>query len=317
MLDMDLVDSKSMHLFIISHNLKLSGFYSNKGKGKQILTNEQETESSRSSSEIESGDDLELKKAIALSLQKNKTGESSMNKGGSPEKDDFDTISGYTQNWKNLFDRRKTVTKNHNILREKLNNDKTVDKSELETLNKAREEINKLNLEISVVEEKLKYYDIDPSEQFNTQPDSATDSDYSSGSISPNKDSSSDYSETRPNKRVKYLNAKDNTDMTIGFPIFNAVLSSTIIIRVLSIIVSGFFLVDVDLNILDDLTLYLLSLYLTYNLIKLMFKIYNTIIMLYKSQLNKDHMVIYANILFTIIMILLYFGSNDVYVFYI
>ena len=83
------------HSFTISHNLLMSGFYS--GKGKQAVYNVEESVKSKSSSDNDSDNDLEIKKAIALSLQKDKIGESSKNKEGSPEKDEFEIISGYTQ----------------------------------------------------------------------------------------------------------------------------------------------------------------------------------------------------------------------------
>jgi hypothetical protein len=73
----------------------MSGFYS--GKGKQAVYNVEESVKSKSSSDNDSDNDLEIKKAIALSLQKDKIGESSKNKEGSPEKDEFEIISGYTQ----------------------------------------------------------------------------------------------------------------------------------------------------------------------------------------------------------------------------
>jgi hypothetical protein len=183
-----------------------------------------------------------------------------------------------------------------------------------------------LKVEISIVEKKLSQYGIDPSEQFNYKPDSDTDySSYSSDTSMNNKDYSSDNSEARPKKRVKYLNP-NNRDMTLVFPIYNIVISSTYILRFLSAIASGVFLLLVHLNILPNLIVPLininladlLSLYLTINLIKLMYKMYNTILMIYNCYLNKDYMIIYTNIVLSIIIILLCFTSyNDVSIFYI
>jgi hypothetical protein len=311
------------HSFTISHNLLMSGFYS--GKGKKAVYNVEESVKSKSSSDNDSDNDLEIKKAIALSLQKDKIGESSKNIQGSPEKDEFEIISGYTQSWKTLTDRFQSVARKHNVLQEKLNKQTTKDESDLVKLSKGKEETNQLKAEISFVENKLSQYGIDPSEQFNYKPDSDSDySSYSSDTSLKNKDYSSDNSEARPKKRVKYLNP--NRDMTLVFPIYNIVISSTYILRFLSAIASGVFLLLVHLNILPNLIVPLininladlLSLYLTINLIKLMYKMYNTILMIYNSYLNKDYMIIYTNIVLSIIIILLCFTSyNDVSIFYI
>ena len=181
----------------IINNTKMSGFYQGKGKGKLIVPDEEESVKQNSSSDIEDDNDLELRKAIALSLQKNKKGESSKNEESTSEVGDFDQILRYNQTWNNLKDRFKSVAIQHNILREKLNKQTTIDESDSDKLSKSLQESNELKVKINEVENKLIQLGVDPSQQsgYKTESESDRSSNYSSYS--------SDTSEARPSKRVK------------------------------------------------------------------------------------------------------------------
>jgi hypothetical protein len=222
-------------LSLIIYYTKMSGFYKGKGKGKLIVPDEEESVKQNSSSDIDEDSDPELRKAIALSLQNNKKGESSKNEAYSSEVGDFELILSYNQTWNNLKDRFKTVAIQHNLLREKVNKQTTMDKSDLDNLSKSLQETNKLRVKIKEVENKLIQLGVDPSQQsgYKTESESDRSSNYSSYS--------SDTSEARPTKRVKYLNSDDNENMTSVFPIFN-IMSFTFIIRFLSVMTSGVFL---------------------------------------------------------------------------
>lgn len=200
----------------------------------------------------------------------------------------------------------------HNVLREKVNKQATTDKSDLDKLTEYREETSILKVQISKVENKLIQLGVDPSQQSGYKSESESESDRYSDSSS----HSSDTSEARPNKRVKFFDSKDNVNMNSVFPVFN-LMCFPLIIRVLSVIASGVFLLVLHLDILPDLMVPLinislvdlLSLYLIVNLIKLMYKMYNTILIIYNSYLNGNYMVIYANLFFSIIIVLWYFSG--------
>jgi hypothetical protein len=187
------------------------------------------------SSDIEEDNDSELRKAIALSLQNDKKGESSKNEVDSSEVGDFELILRYNQTWNNLKDRFKTVAIQHNLLREKVNIQTNIDKSDSDNLSKFLGETNELKVKIKEVENKLIQLGVDPSQQSGYKSESESDrsSNYSSYS--------SDTSEARPTKRVKCLNSNDNVNMPSVFPIFN-IMSFTFIIRFLSVMTSGVFL---------------------------------------------------------------------------
>ena len=296
-------------LLLIINNTKMSGFYEGKGKGKLVVPNEEESEKRKSSSDLEDEDqdDTELRRAIALSLQKDKKGQSSKNEDNYTDIDDFQVVSGYTQWWKILKDRFDTIAIKHNLLREKVNKQTTIDKQDTELLSQYLKETKELRGQISIIEDKLLKFGVDPQEQFGSG--SPSDSDSNSSGYS------TDTSEPRPTKRVKHLDPKNNTDMVLVFPIFNFVVPFNFIIRFLSIILSWVFLLLVYLNILPNLMvplidisfIDLLSLYLIANLIKLVYKMYTTILILYNSYRNKDYVIIYANLFFSIIIILWYF----------
>jgi NADH:ubiquinone oxidoreductase subunit 3 (subunit A) len=222
-------------LSLIINYTKMSGFYKGKGKGKLIVPDEEESVKQNSSSDIEEDNDSELRKAISLSLQNDKKGESSKNEVDSSEVGDFELILRYNQTWNNLKDRFKTVAIQHNLLREKVNIQAKIDKSDSDNLSKFLGETNELKVKIKEVENKLIQLGVDPSQQSGYKSESESDrySDYSSYS--------SDTSEARPTKRVKRLNSDDNTNMTSVFPIFN-IMSFTFIIRFLSVMTSGVFL---------------------------------------------------------------------------
>lgn len=318
-----------MHL---SYNSKRSGFYSGKGKGKRVesdeqqsvKSDEQQSVKSKSSSDVDSEYDLQLKKAKALSLQKDKMGESAKNPENSAQKDDFDVISYYTQSWKTLKDLFRSKAREHNDLKAKLDLLTTKDKSDLDKLKNNLSEIDILKAEIAYIEQMLLPYGVDPSEQFHygSKPNTDSDSSYNSG-IS-DKDSYSDNSEVRPNKRRKFSDF-NNKDMTLVLPIYNILGHFTFILRFLSVIASTVLLLLIHLNLFPDFILIFnislaefLSLYFIVNFMKLMYKMYNTLIAVYNSYLNKDYMIIYTNLLFSIIIILLSFASNnDVSIFYI
>nr|GEV05605.1 cytochrome oxidase subunit 1, mitochondrial [Tanacetum cinerariifolium] len=209
--------------------------YPGKGKGKLIVPDEEESVKQNSSSDLEDDNDPELRKAIALSLQKDKKGESSKNEESTSEVGDFEQILRYNQTWNNLKDRFKTVAIQHNILREKVNKQTSMDQSDLDNLNKSLQESNELKVKINEVENKLIQLGVDPSQQSGYETESESDR---SSNYSPY---SSDTSEARPTKRVKYLNSDDNQNMTSVFPIL-IITSFTFIIRFLSVMTSCVFL---------------------------------------------------------------------------
>jgi hypothetical protein len=104
--------------------------------------------------------------------------------------------------------------------------------------------------------------------------------------------------------------------MTSVFPIFN-IMSFTFIIRFLSVMTSGVFLWLLHLDILPNLVVPLInislvdlfSLYLVAKFIKLMYKMYSTVLIIYRSYLKGNYKVLYANLLFSIIAILWYLSG--------
>lgn len=299
----------------ISNGLKISGFYSGKGKGKAIDVPNQDKSPSPVESEMDSEEEREIRKAIAISLQKDKIGESSKSTGdndSSVEHDSFHKLINYTQDWRISNDMFLKTAKLYNNLKIQLDRKTVKSEEDLKLLSKYLEECNKFKLKRDSLEKKLSEHGINPSEQFDNESSSGSESSYSSYS--------SDISQGR-SKRVKYSSADNNSEFSLGFIVFNF----TPILRILSCIISSILLLDIHFNILPDLDLcfikidlsQLLFLYLVANLTKLMYKWYSVLITLYNHYLNKDYITIYFNIYFSIVIILLYFSSNiDIYTFY-
>jgi hypothetical protein len=322
----------SCYATLSSNNILMSGFYTGKGKGKatEVPSDEEKKAKSDSIPELFDSEDEELRKAIALSLHHEKKGggESSKNKLDSSGRDEFEIISSYTQNWKTLKDQFKSKARLHNDIMLKLEKQNTKGKADIDKLTKYSEETKQLKLELSIVEKKLLQFGVDPSEQFNYQSESDTESDYSfysSDTGLKRKYSSSDNSETRQNKTVKYLNPDNNKDMTPVFSIYKVGLNFSWIVRFLSVIPSGIFLLVIHLNVFPNLTIpfininltQLLTLYLIVSLVKWVYKLYNTIIIIYNSYLKKDYFILYTNFYLTSILIIVLLSNNlDIGIFY-
>lgn len=167
------------------------------------------------------------------------------------------------------------------------------------------------------LEEKLLKHGIDPSEQFAKKPDSDGGSSYSFYDSDTSKYSIK--SEPRSNKRVKYSDADNSTDFFLGLFVLNL----APVLRIVLSLFSAIFLLVLDFNILPKIELFsidielsqLFFLYLIVNIIKLMHRGYSNIMTLYYHYLNKDYMVIYFNLFYSIVTILLYLTSNsDIYI---
>ena len=198
------------------------------------------------------------------------------------------------------------TAKLYNNLKIRLDNQTVKSEEDLKLLSDYFDKCNELKLKRNSLEQVLMQNGIDPSEQF-YKPSSDLESSpslYSSGS-----------SPDRSNKRVKYSNVDNNLGFPLGFVLFNI----TPILRILSYITSAILLLVIHLNILPNLDLcfikidlsQLLFLYLIVSLTKLIYKGYSVVITLYNHFLNKDYIIIYFNIYFSIVTILLYFSSNN------
>ena len=132
-------------------------------------------------------------------------------------------------------------------------------------------ECNRLKSLRKDMEAKLLPYKIDPSEQFAKKASSEGGSSYSFYSSS---SKSSNNSESRSNKRVKYSDADNNTDFSLGFFVLNL---APVLRIVLSLFLTIYLLV-LDFNILPKIELFTINielsqlffLYLIVNNIKLM-----------------------------------------------
>lgn len=180
-------------------------------------------------------------------------------------------------------------------------------------------ECNRLKSLRNDMEEKLLKHGIDPSIQYAKKPNSDGGSSYSF--YSSNSSKSSNNSEPRSKKKVKYSDADNSTDFSLGLFVLNI----APILRIVLSLFSAIFLLVLDFNILPEIELFsihiklsqLFFLYLIVKNIKLMRRAYSNIITLYYHYLNKDYMVIYFNIFYSIVTILLYLTSNsDIYILY-
>jgi hypothetical protein len=297
--------------------LKMSGFYTGKGKGKNMNPVEEKVIKPEQNSS-EADNDEQLRQAIALSLQKNKYGESSKTQlpiDDTPVKDNtYEAIVGYTKIWKDLDDKFKNVANDHNELKMKLDKQTSINPSDLKKLEEHLDNSKKLRVQREVFEDKLSIYGVNPSEQFYELSNKDTDSDYSVYS--------SDNSESRPKKRVKHLNSNQDFYSPLVFAI-SKVLNITFIMRVLSAVASAVFLLAIQLAIFPNFTLpifdisitQLLTIYLTVNFARLLYKSYKTALTIYRLYLDKDYLIVYSNIYFSILIFLLYSCTNDIYVF--
>ena len=294
----------------LSDDLRMSGFYSGKGKGKAIDVPEEEKPKSPTESEMDLEEEERIRKATTSSLNPNKVGESSKSKGGtenSPVQPDFfQKLMNYTQDWKTFNDMFFRYSRLHYDLKIKLDKQTVKSEEDLKLLSYYFNKCNELKLKRNSLEKVLMQNGIDPSEQFDKSSSDLESSTslYSSGS-----------SPDRSNKRVKYSNVDNNLGFPLGFILFNI----TPILRILSYITSAILLLVIHLNILPNLDLcfikidlsQLLFLYLIVSLTKLIYKWYSVVITLYNHFLNKDYIIIYFNIYFSIVIILLYFSSNS------
>lgn len=305
---------------MINVELKTSGFYTGKGKGKAIEVPEEENPESHAKSGTDSEYEEDTRKAIALSLQENK-GESSktrFSKEHSPVVFDIDKLSIYIQDWKTSNDTFLNYAKLYNNLKIKLDKQTVKSEKDLKLLSQYLTESNGFKLKRDSIEKTLIEQGINPSEQFNIKDNSDTES--NSSYYSSDKTQSSDNSQGRSRKRVKYSNVNNNLDFPLGFIGFNLIP----VVRILSCIVSSILVLIIHLNILPNLDMWFnidllqfLTLYLFLYLTKLMYKWYTTAINLYNHYLNKDYMAIYFNIYFSIVTLLLYFScNNDICIFY-
>ena len=298
-------------LFLTSHgDLRMSGFYSGKGKGKAIDVPEEEKSKSPTESEMDWEEEEKIRKATAYSLYPNKVGESSKSKVGTEntpvQPNFFQKLTNYTQDWKTSNDMFLKYSRLHNDLKMKLDKQTVKSEEDLKLLSQYFKKCNELKLQKNSLEKVLMQHGIDPSEQFGN---SSSDLESSSSSYS------SESSQDRSKKRVKYSNVDNNLNFSLGFILFNI----TPILRILSYIISAILLLVIHLNILPNLDLcfikidlsQLLFLYLIVSLTKLIYKWYSVVITLYNHFLNKDYIIIYFNIYFSIVIILLYFSSNS------
>ena len=312
--------SEPMLSLIVNGELKTSGFYTGKGKGKAIDLSEEEKPESPPKSETDSEYEEDTRKAIALSLQEKK-GESSKrswSKEDSPVGFDMDKLAIYIQDWKTSKDSFLAYAKLYNNLKIKLDKETVKSEKDLTLLSEYLKQSNKFKLLKDKMEKNLIEKGINPSEQFNLEDRSDTES-YSSF-YSSDKSQSSNNSQSRSKKRIKYSDVDNNLNFPLGFIGFNLIP----VVRILSFIVSTILVLIIHLNILPildmwfyiDLRLFF-TLFLMVNLAKLMYKWYNTAINIYNHYLNKDYLTIYFNIYFSIVTVLLYFSSNsDICIFY-
>lgn len=290
-----------------SSRLKISGFYSGKGKGRAIDSPEEKKPSS--SPEPNEDEQEEIRKAIALSLNTGKKGESSKTRvEDSPVLDIFDQLNKWTESWKVYNDLFLQDAKLYNNLKMKLDKKTVKTEEDSKLLSERFEQIKMWKEKKLEMEEKLSKYDIDPSDQFKPVSSSDTESGYSSGSSY----------ESRSRKRVKYSSEGSNSNFSLGFIGFNF----TPILRTLSSFASVILLLVVHFNIFPDLDLSfvnlsdLLFLFLIINITKLIYKWFSVVETLYNHYLSKDYITIYFNLYFFVVIILLCFSSNSgIYIF--
>lgn len=199
----------------------------------------------------------------------------------------------------------------HNDLKMKLEKKTVKSEKDINLLSYYSDKANELKLKRNSLEQVLMQNGVDPSIQFyNPSSDSESNSSFYSSGSSPD----------RSNKRVKFSNVENHLAFPLGSILFNI----TPILRILSYITSAILLLVIHLNILPNLDLcfikidlsQLLFLYLIVSLTKLIYKSYSVVITLYNHFMNKDYIVIYFNIYFSIVTILLYFSNNsDIFIF--
>jgi hypothetical protein len=241
-----------------------------------------------------------------------------LTKEHSPVGFDIDKLSIYIKDWKTSNDTFLTYAKLYNNLKIKLDKQTVKSEKDVKLLSQYLNESNGFKIKRNKIEKTLLEQGINPSEQFNIKDNSDTES--NSSFYSSDKTQSSDNSQGRSRKRVKYSNVNNNLDFPLCFIGFNLMP----VLRILSCTVSAILVLIIHLNILPNLAIWFniyllqfLTIYLFLYLTKLMYKWYTTAINLYKHYLNKDYMAIYFNIYFSIVTLLLYFSSNsDICIFY-
>ncbi|RYE14400.1 MAG: hypothetical protein EOP34_06650 [Rickettsiales bacterium] len=166
------------------------------------------------------------------------------------------------------------TAKLYNNLKIRLDSQTVKSEEDLKLLSEYLNLSNEFKLKRNNLESKLIEHGINPSEQFNNE--YGSDSESNSSSYSSDKTQSSNHSEARSNKRVKYSNVGQNSDFSLGFIGFNLIP----MLRILSCLFSAIILLVIHLNILPNLDLcfikvdlsQLLFLYLIVNLAKLIYK---------------------------------------------
>jgi hypothetical protein len=213
--------------------------------------------------------------------------------------------------------------KQFNILKIKAEKN-PLNEKENKLLSEYKNNCNELRIKKNKLEETLLEHGINPSEQYANKissDESSSEVGSSYSSYSSNSNQSSNSSNSRSKKRVKYSDADNNIDYSLGLVVFNI----SPVLRLLLSLFSAIFLLVLDFNILLKVDLVfinielsqLLFLYLIVNIIKLIYRGYINFITLYNNYLNKDYMVIYFNIYYSIVIILLYLTSNsDIYILY-
>jgi hypothetical protein len=260
-------------------NLRVSGHYTGKGKGKAMAKYEEDGRSlspqkeKRSLSpyyDTDSEDDEQTRKAIALSLQEDKIGESSKRKQydeNSPvQLETYDNLTNYTQQWKISNDMFLKNAKLYNSLKIKLDKQTVKSEQDVKLLSEYLKKSDEFKLKKNLFEKKLIENGIDPSYQFNNESSSDMDSNSSYSSYN---SKSSNNSEPRNHKRVKY----DRSDFSLGFFSFNI----GQILRTFSCLFSAILLLVIHFNLLPNIDLcfikidisQLLFIYLVVNFFKL------------------------------------------------
>jgi len=278
-----------------------------KGKGRAKFSPEVEKIPSPSPY-YDSDSDYEknIRLALDASLKPPKIGEPSSSKV--PQKETYlestynhSEVEAKVQLYKYFKDEFLRYSRLHFNLKIKLVKEPTT--KEKDSLFYYWEKANFFKEKKTAVEQELLKQGINPSAQFNSDSSSPRGS-------SPEYESES--SQDRSKKRVKYSNDK-NIDSSLGFILFNI----TPVLRLLSCVFSAIFFVmclilpDLDLSFFKIDLSQLLFTYLMFTVTKLIYKSYRVLASLYNHFLNKDYIIIYFNVYFSIVTILLCFSENS------
>jgi hypothetical protein len=256
--------------------------------------------------ETDSEDERNIRRALEASLKPPKIGEPSTSKVTQKETSPESTYNhsdaeAKVQLYKDCNDEFLRYSRLHFNLKISLVKEPTT--KEKDSLCYYLEKANYFKQKKTTVEQELMKQGIEPSAQFSSKSSSlrGSSSEYESES-----------SQDRSKKRVKYSNDK-NIDSSLGFILFNI----TPVLRLLSCVFSAIFflmcliLPDLDLSFVKIDLSQLLFTYLMFSVTKLIYKSYRVATTLYNHFLNKDYMIIYFNVYFSIVTILLCFSENS------